>query len=74
MASGQMVAGFGGNLSSPAASSANPLWVETISPRRAFFVIREGRRDTPRPAFKVLTEEEIWDLVAYVRGVAAEEN
>lgn len=60
------------NLSSPAASFANPLWVETISPRRAFFVIREGRRGTPMPAFKVLTEEEIWDLVAYVMGVATE--
>ena len=58
------------NLSSPAASFTSPLWAETISPRTAFFVIREGRRGTPMPAFKILTDEETWDLVAYVMGVA----
>ena len=58
------------NLSSPAANFTSPLWAETISPRRAFFVIREGRRGTPMPAFKVLSEKETWELVGYVMGVA----
>jgi mono/diheme cytochrome c family protein len=40
------------------------------SPRRMFFEIREGVRGTAMPSWKSLADEEVWDLVAYLRSVA----
>jgi mono/diheme cytochrome c family protein len=37
-----------------------------MTPERAFYVIREGIRGTPMAAWKVLSEDDTWDLVAYV--------
>jgi mono/diheme cytochrome c family protein len=31
-----------------------------------FFAIREGRRGTPMPSWKALSEEDAWNLTAYV--------
>jgi high-affinity iron transporter len=54
------------NLSMPAADFTSPAWRARMSPRRTFYVIREGIRGTPMPAWKVLNEDETWDLVVYV--------
>jgi mono/diheme cytochrome c family protein len=40
-----------------------------MNPRRAYYVIREGLRRTPMPAWKILDEDQTWDLVAYVLSV-----
>ena len=44
----------------------DPSWRRRTSPRRIFFTIREGSRGTPMPAWGILSDEEIWDLTAYV--------
>jgi mono/diheme cytochrome c family protein len=41
-----------------------------MTPRRVYYVIREGIRGTPMPAWKTLDAEQTWDLVAYVMSVA----
>jgi len=45
-------------------------WQSRTSPRRAFFVIREGVRGTAMPSWKSLEEADAWDLVAYLRRAA----
>jgi mono/diheme cytochrome c family protein len=50
----------------PAADFTSPAWRARMTPRRTFYVIREGIRGTPMPAWKVLNEDETWDLVVYV--------
>jgi mono/diheme cytochrome c family protein len=56
-------------LSAPPADFTDPAWRRRTSPRRAYFVIREGVRGTPMPGWKALGEPEAWDLVAYVLSV-----
>jgi high-affinity iron transporter len=58
------------NLSQQAADFTNSAWRARMTPRRAFYVIREGVRGTPMPAWKILSEDQGWDLVAYVLSVA----
>ena len=54
------------NLSMKPADFTDPRWRARISPRRVFCAVREGMRGTPMPAWKSLTTDQIWDLVAYV--------
>lgn len=49
---------------------SDPSWAERTSPRRTFEIIRAGIPGTSMPAWKVLDEDETWDLVAYLRSVA----
>ena len=49
---------------------ADPMWRERTSPRKAFFVVREGRQGTPMPSWRWLSEDETWDIVAYVLSLA----
>lgn len=58
------------NLSSRPADFTDPLWRERTTPRRAFFVIREGVHGTAMAGWKILDEAETWDLVAYVLSAA----
>ena len=58
------------NLSSRPADFTDPLWRERTSPRRAYYVIREGIRGTAMAGWKILDEDQTWDLVAYVLSVA----
>ncbi len=44
----------------------SPDWHRSTSPRRVFFAIREGLPGTPMPAWKSLTEQDAWNLTAYV--------
>lgn len=58
------------NLSSRPTDFTDPNWRRHASPRRVFYVIREGMRGTAMAAWKGLDEDETWDLVAYVLSVA----
>jgi mono/diheme cytochrome c family protein len=49
----------------------SPQWRARTSPRRAYFVIREGVRGTAMPSWKWLGEDDAWDLVSYVLSLAA---
>lgn len=44
---------------------------QRTTPRHLFASIREGVRGTAMPAWKSLTDEETWDLVAYVLVLSA---
>jgi len=63
---GQRASGF---QKSPA-NFTDPYWRRGTTPRRVFFVIREGLRGTPMPAWSFLSEDETWDLAAYVLSLA----
>lgn len=41
-------------------------WRRGTTPRRIFSTVREGIERTPMPAFRALSDDETWDLVAYV--------
>ena len=47
----------------------DPLWRRRTSPRRVFYVIREGSRGTAMPSWKSLPESDAWDLTAYLLAV-----
>jgi mono/diheme cytochrome c family protein len=57
-------------LSTPPRDFTDPNTRRALSPRRMFFVIREGVRGTAMPSWKSLDEGAAWDLVAYLRSVA----
>jgi mono/diheme cytochrome c family protein len=44
----------------------NAEWRRSTSPRRVFFAIREGLSGTPMPEWKSLSEQDAWDMTAYV--------
>jgi mono/diheme cytochrome c family protein len=44
----------------------DPSWQRSVSPRRVFFVIREGKAGTAMPAWPSLSDEDAWDVTAYV--------
>ncbi len=52
------------------ADFTNRSWRAEATPRRTFFVIREGVHGTPMPAWPSFSDEETWDLVAYVLSVS----
>jgi mono/diheme cytochrome c family protein len=58
------------SLSGPPADFTDPSWSERTPPPRAFTVIRDGVPGTSMPAWKVLDEDQTWDLVAYLHSVA----
>ncbi|MDH3456471.1 MAG: cytochrome c [Gemmatimonadota bacterium] len=58
------------NLSIQPADFTDPAWRARVTPKRVFYVVREGIRGTPMPAWKALSEDETWDLVSYVLSVA----
>ncbi|MGD8894798.1 MAG: cytochrome c [Acidobacteriota bacterium] len=49
---------------------ADPGWRDRTTPRRVFFTIREGVSGTPMPSWRWLSEDETWDLAAYVLSLA----
>jgi high-affinity iron transporter len=48
------------------ANFTDPAWRRGATPRRVFFVIREGLHGTPMPAWNWLSPDETWELVAHV--------
>ena len=57
------------NLSSRPQDFADPAWRDRASPRSLFFVIQEGVQGTAMPAWKNLSPEQTWDLVAYLLSI-----
>jgi mono/diheme cytochrome c family protein len=53
------------------ANFTDPAWRRGVTPRRVFFAIREGVHGTPMPSWDWLSEDEAWDLVAYVLSLGA---
>ncbi len=54
----------------PPRNFTDAAWRQSTSPRRVFYAVREGLHGTDMPAWKSLSEQETWDLVAYVLGAA----
>lgn len=44
----------------------NASWRRSTSPRRVFYTIREGLPRTPMPGWKALSQQDAWDMTAYV--------
>jgi high-affinity iron transporter len=44
----------------------NGEWQTAASPRRVYFAIREGVSRTSMPAWRALSEQDAWDMTAYV--------
>jgi mono/diheme cytochrome c family protein len=59
---GKRASGF----AKPPADFTDPAWRRSATPRRVYFAIREGLRGTPMPSWSGFSEDETWDLVAYV--------
>lgn len=57
-------------LSSKPVDFTSHAWRKTATPRRVFFVLREGLHGTAMPAWPSFSDEETWDLVAYVLSVS----
>lgn len=57
-------------LSRPPRDFTDAGWRNRTSPRHVYFAIREGVRGTPMPSWKALDNEDVWDLVAYVRSLS----
>jgi high-affinity iron transporter len=53
-------------LTKPPRDFTNTDWRESTTPRHVYFAIREGLTGTPMPAWKGLSEDDAWDLTAYV--------
>lgn len=45
-------------------------WRAAATPGRVHDTIRDGRRGTAMPAWRTLTDAQIWDLTAYVLSIA----
>ena len=57
-------------LSAKPASFRSSDWRKNTSPRSVFRVLSEGKRGTSMPAWPTLSDDEKWDVVAYVLSVA----
>jgi mono/diheme cytochrome c family protein len=57
-------------LSGKPANFTNAEWRASVTPLSVFEVLSEGKRGTSMPAWPTLTDDEKWDLVAYVLSVA----
>jgi len=61
------------SLSPAPANFRDPSWRGRTTPARTFAVVRDGKPGTPMASWKaVLSEEETWDVVAYLHSVGAE--
>ena len=45
-------------------------WRGSTSPRRVYYAIREGVPSTPMPNCKALSEQDAWDMTAYVLSIS----
>ena len=53
-------------LTRPPRDFTDPAWRQSTSPRRVFFAIREGIKGTAMPPWRNLSDQDVWDLTAYV--------
>ena len=54
----------------PPRDYTDPAWRAQATPSSVYVTIRDGVRGTAMPAWTALSEDEVWDLVAYVLSVA----
>ena len=54
------------SLSKPPKDLTDPTWQSAFAPREVYRAIRYGVPHTPMAAWPVLSEEEIWSLVAFI--------
>jgi mono/diheme cytochrome c family protein len=52
------------------ADFTRPDWRRKTTPRQVFYTIREGRRGTAMAAWPSLSDDEVWDLAAYLLSVS----
>lgn len=60
-------------LSRKAADFTSVGWRSNVTPRYVFEVVSEGKRGTSMPAWPTLTDDQKWDVVAYVLSLAERE-
>jgi mono/diheme cytochrome c family protein len=60
-------------LTAPPRDFTSREWRASTSPRRVFYAIREGLPGTSMPAWKALSEQDAWDLTAYVLSVGEQQ-
>ena len=53
-------------LTPPPRDFTDPMWRQSTSPRRVFYAIREGLAPSAMPGWKALSEQQAWELTAYV--------
>jgi len=59
-------------LSGPPADFTSPAWRTGTSPGEVFTVVRDGKPGTSMASWRSLSEDEIWDLVAYLWSAGAD--
>jgi len=59
-------------LSAKPANFRSGEWRSTATPRDVFHTVSEGKRGTSMPAWPTLSDDEKWDVVAYVLSVASD--
>jgi high-affinity iron transporter len=57
-------------LARPPRDFTNAGWRQSTSPRHVFYAIREGLSGTPMPSWKALSEQDAWDMTAYVLSLS----
>jgi mono/diheme cytochrome c family protein len=57
-------------LTRPPRDFTSAAWRRSMTPRRVFYAIREGLPGTPMPNWKALSEQDAWDMTAYVLSVS----
>ena len=57
-------------LSRKPANFTSPDWRANTTPRSVFEVLSEGKRGTSMPAWPTLSDDQKWDVIAYVLSVA----
>jgi len=53
----------------PPANLTLPPWPEEANAGRTFLAIREGVRGTAMPSWPILSEQQIWALVAFIHSL-----
>ena len=67
---GDGTGGFGSNLSPSPRNFTCSETMQGIPDGQLFWIIRNGSPDTGMPPFQDLQDEQIWQLIRYIRGLA----
>ena len=57
-------------LSGKPANFRSPSWRANVTPEYVYQVLSEGKRGTSMPAWPTLSEDQKWDVIAYVLSAA----
>lgn len=61
-------------LSAKPANFRSPDWRSRVTPTYVFRIVSEGKRGTSMPAWPTLSDDQKWDVIAYVLSVSEEEQ